>query len=43
MDQQAGHQVAIKQVSLGGLHSGDISNIEVEIDLLSKLRPGVLG
>lgn len=25
LDQQAAHIVAIKQVSLGGLHSGDIS------------------
>lgn len=38
LDQQAAHIVAIKQVSLGGLHSGDISSIEVEIELLSKLK-----
>eukprot|EP00439_Symbiodinium_sp_Y106_P055454 s3677_g7.t1 len=38
MDQQRALFVAIKQVSLGGLHSGDISQIEVEINLLSKLK-----
>ena len=40
LDQQSGHFVAVKQVSLGGLHSGDIGSIEVEINLLSKLKLG---
>ena len=32
MDQQRALFVAIKQVSLGGLHSGDISQIEASLD-----------
>eukprot|EP00930_Biecheleria_cincta_P069772 TRINITY_DN57478_c0_g1_i1.p1 TRINITY_DN57478_c0_g1~~TRINITY_DN57478_c0_g1_i1.p1 ORF type:complete len:1152 (+),score=237.22 TRINITY_DN57478_c0_g1_i1:129-3584(+) len=38
LDQQRAHFVAIKQVSHGGLGTGDISSIEIEISLMSKLK-----